>query len=249
MKLSVLVCRGIGRNSRFRYRRRSWSLGGGYAQSPATRPPKPAASVVEPMRNLQRALTERGAVAARSRRDPCQSRHPPADPRRRRRKAECRFRCRPGARSRPSRTPGSTRRSCMPALAIAADAHCRSSQKALELKTRRPALAYFVRAMAYEDSGNLRAAYNDLQRAQATRTEVVRAEDRTQAVQGPPALIRRTLVRRLAAQRVEGGHRVEHRDGQQRVGPARQHGRAAPTWPWSRHRLRPGPAPSSGSAR
>jgi len=40
-------------------------------------------------------------------------------------------------------------------------------QKALELKTNRPALAYFVRAMAYEDSGNIRAAYHDLQRAQA----------------------------------------------------------------------------------
>jgi len=38
-------------------------------------------------------------------------------------------------------------------------------QKALELNTNRPALAYFVRAMAYEDSGNIRAAYNDLQRA------------------------------------------------------------------------------------
>ena len=40
-------------------------------------------------------------------------------------------------------------------------------QKALELKTRRPALAYFVRAMAYEDSGNIPAAYHDLKRAQA----------------------------------------------------------------------------------
>ncbi len=39
------------------------------------------------------------------------------------------------------------------------------AEKALQLKTRRPALAYFVRAMAYEDSGNIRAAYNDLQRA------------------------------------------------------------------------------------
>lgn len=37
--------------------------------------------------------------------------------------------------------------------------------KAFELGTRKPALAYFVRAMAYEDSGNLRAAYADLQRA------------------------------------------------------------------------------------
>lgn len=40
-------------------------------------------------------------------------------------------------------------------------------QKAIELKTRRAALAYFVRAMAYEDSGNIRAAYNDLKRARA----------------------------------------------------------------------------------
>ncbi|HEY0628793.1 MAG TPA: tetratricopeptide repeat protein [Sphingomicrobium sp.] len=39
--------------------------------------------------------------------------------------------------------------------------------KALELKTRRPALAYFVRAMAYEDSGNIQAAYYDLKRAQS----------------------------------------------------------------------------------
>ena len=37
---------------------------------------------------------------------------------------------------------------------------------ALEYGTQRPGLAYFVRAMAYEDGGNLRAAYNDLQRAQ-----------------------------------------------------------------------------------
>ena len=36
---------------------------------------------------------------------------------------------------------------------------------ALEYGTKRPSLAYFVRAMAYEDDGNLRAAYNDLQRA------------------------------------------------------------------------------------
>jgi Tfp pilus assembly protein PilF len=37
--------------------------------------------------------------------------------------------------------------------------------RALQAGTRKPALAYFVRAMAYEDSGNLRAAYADLQRA------------------------------------------------------------------------------------
>ena len=36
---------------------------------------------------------------------------------------------------------------------------------ALEYGTQRPSLAYFVRAMADEDDGNLRAAYNDLQRA------------------------------------------------------------------------------------
>jgi len=40
-------------------------------------------------------------------------------------------------------------------------------QKALQLKTRRAALAYFVRAMAYEDSGNIAAAYHDLKRAQS----------------------------------------------------------------------------------
>ena len=39
--------------------------------------------------------------------------------------------------------------------------------KALELKTRRPALAYFVRAMALEDSGNIAGAYSDLKKAQA----------------------------------------------------------------------------------
>jgi tetratricopeptide (TPR) repeat protein len=38
--------------------------------------------------------------------------------------------------------------------------------KALEYGTRKPALAYFVRAMANEDSGNIAAAYHDLQRAQ-----------------------------------------------------------------------------------
>lgn len=37
--------------------------------------------------------------------------------------------------------------------------------KALEYGTRKPALAYFVRAMANEDSGNIAAAYHDLQRA------------------------------------------------------------------------------------
>ena len=37
---------------------------------------------------------------------------------------------------------------------------------AIEYGTQRPGLAYVVRAMAYEDGGNLRAAYRDLQRAQ-----------------------------------------------------------------------------------
>jgi tetratricopeptide (TPR) repeat protein len=39
-------------------------------------------------------------------------------------------------------------------------------EKALQLKTRRPALAYFVRAMALEDSGNIAGAYYDLKRAE-----------------------------------------------------------------------------------
>lgn len=39
--------------------------------------------------------------------------------------------------------------------------------KALELGTRKPALAYFVRAMANEDRGDMLAAYRDLKRAQA----------------------------------------------------------------------------------
>ena len=39
-------------------------------------------------------------------------------------------------------------------------------QKALDLKTRRPALAYFVRAMGMEDSGNIAGAYRDLKRAE-----------------------------------------------------------------------------------
>lgn len=38
-------------------------------------------------------------------------------------------------------------------------------QKAIDLNTKRPALAYFVRAMAFEDAGNVAAAYSDLQRA------------------------------------------------------------------------------------
>jgi tetratricopeptide (TPR) repeat protein len=37
--------------------------------------------------------------------------------------------------------------------------------RALELHTRFPALAYFGRALANEDSGNIKGAYADLQRA------------------------------------------------------------------------------------
>lgn len=39
--------------------------------------------------------------------------------------------------------------------------------KALENGTRRPEVAYFVRAMANEDSGNIAAAYRDLQKARS----------------------------------------------------------------------------------
>lgn len=39
--------------------------------------------------------------------------------------------------------------------------------KALENGTRHPEIAYFVRAMAYEDSGNVAAAYSDFQRARS----------------------------------------------------------------------------------
>lgn len=37
--------------------------------------------------------------------------------------------------------------------------------RAIELKTRRPALAFYTRGIANENSGNVRAAYADLQRA------------------------------------------------------------------------------------
>lgn len=40
-------------------------------------------------------------------------------------------------------------------------------EKALTLKTRRPALAYYVRGIVEEQRGNIRAAYNDYRRAQA----------------------------------------------------------------------------------
>ncbi len=39
-------------------------------------------------------------------------------------------------------------------------------QKALDLKTRRPAVAYYVRALVLEDSGNIAGAYRDLRMAQ-----------------------------------------------------------------------------------
>ena len=38
-------------------------------------------------------------------------------------------------------------------------------ERALQLRTVRPALAYYGRAIVFEDSGNLRQAYADLQRA------------------------------------------------------------------------------------
>jgi tetratricopeptide (TPR) repeat protein len=38
-------------------------------------------------------------------------------------------------------------------------------ERALALQARRPALAYFARGIAHEQSGNLRAAYSDLVRA------------------------------------------------------------------------------------
>lgn len=38
-------------------------------------------------------------------------------------------------------------------------------EKALQLRARRPALAYYARGIAYEQTGNVRAAYADLTRA------------------------------------------------------------------------------------
>lgn len=38
-------------------------------------------------------------------------------------------------------------------------------ERAMQLQARRPALAYFARGIAYEQSGNFRAAYADLNRA------------------------------------------------------------------------------------
>lgn len=40
------------------------------------------------------------------------------------------------------------------------------AQKALDLRTNKPAIAYFVRGLANEDAGNLKAAYADLKTAQ-----------------------------------------------------------------------------------
>ena len=37
--------------------------------------------------------------------------------------------------------------------------------RSLELRTRRPAIAYYIRGLAHEQAGNLRAAYADLNRA------------------------------------------------------------------------------------
>ena len=39
--------------------------------------------------------------------------------------------------------------------------------RSIELHTARPAIAYYARGLANEDSGNIRAAYEDLRRAQA----------------------------------------------------------------------------------
>ncbi len=39
-------------------------------------------------------------------------------------------------------------------------------QRALDLKTRRPAMAYYIRAIIEERRGNVRAAYDDFRRAQ-----------------------------------------------------------------------------------
>ncbi|MBA3511557.1 tetratricopeptide repeat protein [Sphingomonas sp.] len=38
-------------------------------------------------------------------------------------------------------------------------------ERAIALRTRRPAVAFYMRAIAHEEAGNLRAAYGDLQRA------------------------------------------------------------------------------------
>lgn len=38
-------------------------------------------------------------------------------------------------------------------------------ERALALRTRKPAIAFYMRGIAHEDAGNIRAAYADLQRA------------------------------------------------------------------------------------
>ena len=40
-------------------------------------------------------------------------------------------------------------------------------EKALALRTRKPAIAYYMRGVAHEETGNVRAAYADLQRARS----------------------------------------------------------------------------------
>lgn len=45
------------------------------------------------------------------------------------------------------------------------------ASRAVELNTRRPALAYYIRGMAYEDAGDVKSAYADLRRAQQLEPE------------------------------------------------------------------------------
>jgi Flp pilus assembly protein TadD len=58
--------------------------------------------------------------------------------------------------------------------------------RSLQLRTRRPALAYYARGLANEDRGDVRAAYRDLKQAQAiapqwreVATELARYQVRT----------------------------------------------------------------------
>ena len=39
--------------------------------------------------------------------------------------------------------------------------------RSIELRTRRPAIAYYIRGLAHEQTGNVKAAYEDLSRARA----------------------------------------------------------------------------------
>ena len=48
-----------------------------------------------------------------------------------------------------------------------AEAARQSADRALQLRTRRPAAAYYIRGLSHEMNGNLNAAYADLQRARA----------------------------------------------------------------------------------